>query len=134
MEDLSFRYLDPDRYKSIAQQLNEHRELISTTCDPIEAVDNAHAVYTDVWTSMVQEAETAKRKLDFADFQVNSALMSKASSDAKFLHCLPAVRGEEVSEEVCDGPASAIIHQAENRLHAQKGMVVWLLNEANKSQ
>lgn len=107
--------------------LNSQDELIKTTEDPEIAVDGAHAVYTDVWASMGQEQEMAQRLKDFKDFQVNQKLMTLASSDAKFLHCLPARRGEEVAVEVVDGPNSAIIHQAENRLHAQKGMVAWLL-------
>ena len=80
---------------------------------------------------MGQEAEREKRLNDFRGFQVDSAMMNRAADGAKFLHCLPARRGEEVSEEVADGPWSAIVHQAENRLHAQKGMVAWLLNQAN---
>lgn len=124
----------PEGYQfepSYIDSLNSDQELIQQTQDPVEAVQGAHAIYTDVWTSMGQEAESAKRLQDFADFQVNAELMSHADPDAKFLHCLPARRGEEVSAEVADGPSSAIIHQAENRLHAQKGMIVWLMNESN---
>lgn len=113
-------------------QLNRDRECIFQTTNPREAVDRSHAVYTDVWASMGQESELQQRIKDFAGFQVNQELMSSALPEAKFLHCLPARRGEEVSQDVVDGPASAIIHQAENRLHAQKGMVAWLLNEMNQ--
>lgn len=106
-------------------------DLIQQTDDPGDAVKDASVVYTDVWTSMGQEAETKQRLVDLADYQVNQALMDRARKNAKFLHCLPARRGEEVTSDVIDGSASAIIQQANNRLHAQKGLVVWLLNEAN---
>lgn len=105
-------------------------ELIVQTSDPREAADGANFVYTDVWTSMGQEAESKKRLVDLADYQVNEKLMQCAAADAKFLHCLPARRGEEVSEAVIDSPSSAIIQQANNRLHAQKGLVVWLKTES----
>ena len=108
-------------------------ELIVQTADPREAADGATAVYTDVWTSMGQEAESKQRLIDLADYQVNQELMNCAAADAKFLHCLPARRGEEVTSEVIDSPASAIVQQANNRLHAQKGLVVWLMTEAQKS-
>ena len=78
---------------------------------------------------MGQEAESAQRRKDFADFQVNQELLSHALPDVRFLHCLPARRGEEVTAEVIDSECSATIQQAENRLHAQKGLVVWLLTE-----
>jgi len=108
-------------------------ELIVQTADPREAADGATAVYTDVWTSMGQEAESKQRLADLADYQVNQELMNCAADGAKFLHCLPARRGEEVTTEVIDSPASAIIQQANNRLHAQKGLVVWLMTEAQKA-
>lgn len=90
-------------------------------------MEEADFVYTDVWTSMGQEAETAARLKAFQGFQVDEALMRRARPGARFLHCLPARRGEEVSAEVIDGPRSAILQQAGNRLHAQKGLVAWLL-------
>ena len=107
-------------------------ELIVQTTDPREAADGANFVYTDVWTSMGQEAESKKRLVDLANYQVNGELMKCAAADAKFLHCLPARRGEEVTSEVIDSPASAIVQQANNRLHAQKGLVVWLTTETKK--
>ncbi len=94
--------------------------------DPIAAVRGASAVYTDVWTSMGQENETAIRKRAFAGFQVNEALMAQADPDAIFMHCLPAHRGEEVSAGVMDGPSSVVFDQAENRLHAQKALLAML--------
>jgi ornithine carbamoyltransferase len=102
------------------------------TEDPAQAVKDAHAVYTDVWVSMGQESEEEERKKIFAPYQVDAVLMKKARKDAIFLHCLPARRGLEVTDEVMDSPQSRIVHQAENRLHAQKGLLVWLLNEAQK--
>lgn len=98
--------------------------------DPAEAVKDADFVYTDVWTSMGQEKETAKRKADFAHYQVNAALMAKAKPSAKFLHCLPVRRGEEVTAEVIDGPSSMVFEQAEFRLHAQKALLMFLLGGA----
>ncbi len=97
------------------------------THDPAEAVDGAAAVYTDVWASMGQEAERAQRLKDFADYQVNGDLMRQAPDDAVFMHCLPARRGEEVADEVIDGPQSVVVAQAANRMHVQKGILVWLL-------
>jgi ornithine carbamoyltransferase len=99
------------------------------TDDPREAVRGACCVYTDVWTSMGQEEEKAARMKAFANFQVNASLMKLALKEAKFLHCLPAHRGEEVSAEVIDGPQSAVIPEAANRLHVQKGLMAWLLRQ-----
>jgi ornithine carbamoyltransferase len=95
--------------------------------DPALAVKGADVIYTDVWTSMGQEAEREERLKTFAPFQVNAALMAKAKPDCKLLHCLPAHRGEEVTDEVIDGPASAVFQQAGNRLHTQKAVLEWLL-------
>lgn len=100
---------------------------ITVTKDPAEALDGADAVYTDVWTSMGQEAESAKRQRAFAPYQVNKKLLALAKPDAIFLHCLPAKRGEEVTDEVMESPQSAVFDQAENRLHAQKALLVMLL-------
>lgn len=97
------------------------------TNDPAEAVDDATAVYTDVWASMGQEAEAVERKKAFADYQVNAELMSHAAAGAFFMHCLPAHRGEEVTSEVIDAPTSVVVQQANNRMHVQKGLLVWLL-------
>jgi ornithine carbamoyltransferase len=101
-------------------------DLIETD-DPREAVRNAAAVYTDVWASMGQEAEHAQRAAAFADYQVDRDLMNAAPATAVFLHCLPARRGEEVTDEVIDSPQSAVVQQAANRMHLQKGLLVWLL-------
>lgn len=101
---------------------------VELTDDPARAVQDAHVVYTDVWVSMGQESEEAERKRIFAPYQVDGALMSKARGDAVFLHCLPARRGQEVTDEVIDSPQSRVVQQAENRLHAQKGLLAWLLS------
>jgi len=101
---------------------------VTITNDPREAVANAHAVYTDVWASMGQEAEAAKRAGTFAEFQVNEDLYTQARHDAVFMHCLPAKRGQEVTDSVMEAPRSMIFDQAENRLHAQKALLVMLLS------
>ena len=101
--------------------------VLTVTHDPAEAVQDADAVYTDVWASMGQEDEAAARALLFAPFQVNAALMAHASPDALVMHCLPAHRGEEISAEVLDGPQSVVFDQAENRLHAQKAILALVL-------
>ena len=112
----------------IAQFKREIPQLeLTTTNDPAAAVKDAVAVYTDVWASMGQEAEGAKRRKDFAAYQVNGALMKHAPSDAYFMHCLPAHRGEEVTDEVIDSPNSVVVQQAGNRMHVQKGILAWLL-------
>jgi ornithine carbamoyltransferase len=100
---------------------------LTMTHDPRAAVRDVAAVYTDVWASMGQESEQARRKREFADYQINAELMACAPRDALFLHCLPAHRGEEVTDEVIDGPQSVVIEQAANRMHVQKGILVWLL-------
>ncbi len=97
------------------------------TTDPAEAVDGAVAVYTDVWASMGQESQQEARRREFAAYQVNAALMARAQKGAFFMHCLPAHRGEEVTDEVIDGPQSVVIQQAGNRMHVQKGILAWLL-------
>ena len=99
----------------------------TATNDPHEAVQGASAVYTDVWTSMGQEKEKLQREQDFADFQVNEQVMASAPDDALFMHCLPAHRGEEVTDAVLDSPNSVVVQQAGNRMHVQKGVLAWLL-------
>ena len=93
--------------------------------DPAEAVDGAQIVYTDVWVSMGQDEEAEARRTAFAAFQVNEALMAKAAN-AWFLHCLPARRGEEVTQAVMESPRSAVWRQAENRMHTARGALAWL--------
>jgi ornithine carbamoyltransferase len=100
---------------------------VLVTEDPQLAVRNADVIYTDTWVSMGQEAEKAKKVAQFGNFQVNRELMALAKPDAIFMHCLPAYRGYEVSADVIDGPQSVIFDEAENRLHAQKAVLVRLL-------
>jgi ornithine carbamoyltransferase len=102
---------------------------IEETTDPAAAVQDAAAVYTDVWASMGQEQERAARQRAFAAYQVNEALMARCP-DALFMHCLPARRGEEVTDGVIDGPKSVVLTQAANRMHLQKGLLAWLLGHA----
>lgn len=115
----------------IAWARAEGAEVILTT-DPEEAVAGARAVVTDAWVSMSDEGkeETAARHNLLAPYRVTPALMAKAAADAIFLHCLPAHRGEEVAAEVIDGPQSVVFDEAENRLHAQKGVLLWALGAA----
>lgn len=103
---------------------------ISLTADPIEGVRGADCIYTDVWASMGQEDEQAKRVRDFAGFQVDEAMMARGNPGCLFMHCLPAHRGEEVSAGVADGPQSVIFDEAENRLHAQKAIMIRLMSKA----
>jgi ornithine carbamoyltransferase len=104
-----------------------HGGRITVTTDPAEALAGAHAVYTDVWTSMGQESESAVRLATFQPYQVDQAMLAKARPDAIFMHCLPAHRGEEVTDEVIESPRSVVFDQAENRLHAQKALLLMLL-------
>lgn len=100
---------------------------LTMTADPREAVRSAVAVYTDVWTSMGQEAESVDRRTALADYQVNENLLGHAPEATFFMHCLPARRGEEVTDGVMDGASSIVVQQAANRLHVQKGILAWLL-------
>ena len=124
----------PEGYRPDAAILERARSAanILLTDDPAEAVENAEVVNTDVWTSMGQEEETAARARAFAGYHVDGALMARAHADAIFLHCLPAHRGEEVSEDVLEGAQSRIFDQAENRLHVQKAILVTLMGEAGR--
>ena len=99
---------------------------VEVTNDPIAGVSGADAVYTDVWASMGQEAETDSRKRIFTPFQVNEELMAHAAPDALFMHCLPAHRGDEVTDAVIDAPNSVVFDQSENRLHTQKALLAML--------
>ena len=101
-----------------------------TTHDPFEAVGQADAIYTDTWVSMGQEEESVKRKTAFHDFQVNAQLLEAAPKHAVVLHCLPAYRNVEITDEVIDGPRSRVIPEAHNRLHAQKGLLAVLMGGA----
>jgi len=125
--------ITPEGHEPDAEVVAASRAIGKTTGAAIEvsnelaAVEGADAVYTDVWASMGQEAEAQERDRLFRPYQVNEALMARAGGDAVFMHCLPAHRGDEVTSEVADSPQSVIFEQAENRLHAQKGLILALL-------
>ncbi len=119
------QYAPPKATIDLAAKLNaKSGGSLVVTADPREAVRGANAVYTDVWASMGREDEAAARKAVFLPFQVNAALMREAAPGAYFMHDLPAHRGEEVTDEVMDGPTSVIFDQAENRLHIQKAIML----------
>jgi ornithine carbamoyltransferase len=105
---------------------------IQITSDPAVALQDADVVYTDVWTSMGQEAEREERLELFRGYQVNAEALRLAKPDAVVMHCLPAHRGEEITAEVIDGPQSIVLDEAENRLHVQKGILVWLNEQMAK--
>jgi ornithine carbamoyltransferase len=117
----------PARVLDQCARVAQHGAGVVQVEDPRDAVRGATAIYTDVWTSMGQEDEAAERRRTFAAYQVTSALMQLAARNAAFMHCLPAHRGEEVSADVFDSPASVVFDQAENRLHAQKALLLTLL-------
>ena len=133
MLGMSVRVATPKRYElpneviAEAAHVATHGAEVVQFTDPKKAVEDADAVYTDVWTSMGHEVEYAERKKIFARYQVNEALMARAKPEALFMHCLPAHRGEEVSEEVIESPSSVVFDQAENRLHAQKALMLMLM-------
>ncbi|NLG38118.1 MAG: ornithine carbamoyltransferase [Clostridiales bacterium] len=126
----------PEGYEPSAQVISRAREIarktggsVLITREPREAVRGADAVYTDVWASMGQESQQAERRAALISYHVDEALMGLAASDALFLHCLPAHRGEEVAPGVIDGPHSAVFDEAENRLHAQKAIMALLMGQ-----
>ncbi|HVH23344.1 MAG TPA: ornithine carbamoyltransferase [Pseudonocardia sp.] len=114
--------------KSRATETGGSAELVA---DPAAAADGADVLVTDTWVSMGQETDGLDRAAPFRAFQINSALLARAAPDAIVLHCLPAHRGDEITDEVLDGPASAVWDEAENRLHAQKALLTWLLDQAS---
>ena len=120
---------DPEIRKQAEVDGKETGASFSFTNDPYEAVESADAVYTDVWASMGQEQEKENRTKIFAPFQVNENLMAKAKKEAFFMHCLPAHRGEEVTDDVIDSSQSIVYDQAENRLHVQKVIMLLLLGK-----
>ncbi len=123
----TLRVASPPGYEPDATIINTAGAEVAVMQAPEEAVAGADLVVTDVWTSMGQEDENARRLQDFHGYQVNSALMARAAPEALFMHCLPAHRGEEVSTEVIDGPQSVVWDEAENRLHAQKALLEFLI-------
>jgi ornithine carbamoyltransferase len=131
---LTFTIACPQGYRPNTRMLRQAHQLAETTGASIEVIDDPHqgvkgadAIYTDVWTSMGQEAEAAIRREVFRPYQVNAALLQEAPSHAIVLHCLPAHRGEEITDEVLESPRSLVFEEAENRLHIQKALLVFLL-------
>jgi len=120
---------DPEVVKNALSDAEETGTKITLTNDPVEAIKDADVVYADTWVSMGQEAEKAEKLKVFGPYQIDKELFSHAKSDAIFLHCLPAYRGYEVTEDVIDGPNSVIFDEAENRLHAQKAVMVKLMGD-----
>lgn len=130
----NFTIANPEDYDIVPKAIEDAKKFAKDSGstlrflrDPHEAVKNAHVIYTDTWTSMGQEAETEKRKKVFPPYQVNQKLVSEADKDVIVMHCLPAHRGQELTDEVADGPHSVIFQEAHNRLHAQKAVLVKLL-------
>jgi ornithine carbamoyltransferase len=103
---------------------------VGVLTDPSTAVQGADVIATDTWTSMGQEGDGFDRRTPFRPYQVNAALLAAAKPDVIVLHCLPAHRGEEITDEVMDGPCSVVFEEAENRLHAQKALLTWLLDKS----
>jgi len=131
---IDFALANPPKYDASGAIIAEARKLaaannatITTTNDPAEAARGAHAIYTDVWASMGAENEAAERRTAFAEYQVDEALFAGAAPNSVFMHCLPAKRGEEVTDAVIESPRSVVFDQAENRLHAQKALLLMLL-------
>jgi ornithine carbamoyltransferase len=133
----SFALACPKGYEpnpAIVQKAVKAGAKITVTRSVEEAVSDADAIYTDVWTSMGQEKETQARLNAFRAYQVNSRTVAMAKKDAVVMHCLPAHRGEEITHEVLESPQCIAFDQAENRLHAQKAVMVWLVNGFNSSR
>lgn len=137
LSGIALRIASPEGYGFTESDLRPMRR---RGCEPVqvskpeEAVAGADVVYTDVWASMGQEDEADKRRQDFAGFSVNRALMARAAPGAVFLHCLPAHRGEEVEARVIDGPRSRVWPQAANRMHAARGLLLWLMEQVDRAQ
>ncbi|NLA66220.1 MAG: ornithine carbamoyltransferase [Leucobacter sp.] len=134
---MHIRVAGPETHMPRADIIADAKKIAATTggsvtlfTDPVAAVQGADAVITDTWVSMGQEAEKAERVAIFGDYRVTPQLMAEAKPDAIFLHCLPAYREFEVAPEVIDGPQSVVWDEAENRLHAQKALMAWLLKES----
>jgi ornithine carbamoyltransferase len=128
------RVASPPGYEPIPQIVQRAEEItaetggsVEVTSDPAAAAEGADVLYTDVWASMGQEAEAEARTLVFPAFRLDAAAVARAKDDVVVLHCLPAHRGQEITDDVIDGPHSAVWDQAENRLHTQKALLAWLL-------
>jgi ornithine carbamoyltransferase len=126
--DFKLNIATPKGYEPESSFITQYQDYIKLCDNAKEACKNSDLVVTDVWASMGQEDEQAKREFAFKDFQINSDLMQQANADASFMHCLPAHREEEVSSDVIDGMQSLVWDEAENRLHAQKALLLYLLS------
>jgi ornithine carbamoyltransferase len=133
---MAVRVCAPEGFTPSSDVLRDTKDRASDTgggveliADPRAAVDGADVVVTDTWTSMGQEDDGLDRVAPFRPLQVNAELLARAAQNAIVLHCLPAHRGDEITDEVIDGPASAVWDEAENRLHAQKALLTWLLQQ-----
>ncbi|MDC9719410.1 MAG: ornithine carbamoyltransferase [Gammaproteobacteria bacterium] len=127
--DFKLNIACPDGYLPNAQLMADNTDRVALITDPQAAVVGSHLVVTDTWASMGQEDEKISRQTAFADYQVNPALMDLADPQALFMHCLPAYRGLEISHDMFNDPRSVVYHEAENRLHAQKALMEFLLLE-----
>ena len=125
--DFNLNIACPDDYRPLPKYIEAGGDRVRFFNTPLEAAQNADLCVTDVWASMGQEEEQKHREIAFKDYQINAEIMNAAHKDALFMHCLPAHRGEEVTAEVIDGPQSVIFAEAENRLHAQKALLEFLL-------
>ena len=121
--------LQPQWTMSPQKCFQKYKKNINFSDNPMDACKDADIVVTDVWTSMGQESEKKQRESSFQGFQVNQLMMNQAKDDAVFMHCLPAYRGKEVSSEVIDGSQSVVWSEAENRLHAQKSLLLYLIED-----
>jgi ornithine carbamoyltransferase len=124
-----FRF-EPDFYPGLQQQFPQ--AVLQYFDEPAEAVRQADVIYTDVWTSMGQENEQARRRQAFAQFRVDAELLKHAPAHVRIMHCLPAHRGEEITDEVLDGPHSVVFQQAANRMYAQETLLLWLLGKLRR--
>ena len=125
---INFNIICPENFKPDMNLFNKVKSMnlseVSISHNPYQSIKNSDIVYTDVWASMGQKDEAEKRRKAFKDFQVNSSLMSAAGPQSLFMHCLPAERGVEVTDNVCDSNQSIIFDQAENRMHAQNAIIL----------
>lgn len=126
--DFQLHIASPPGYEPDDNIMEKTNNRVLMFQDPKKAVQNVDLIVTDVWTSMGQEKEKAQRTVTFADYQINQAMLENAAPNALFMHCLPAHRGEEVTADVIDGPQSVVWDEAENRLHAQKALLEFLLD------
>ncbi|WP_339339699.1 ornithine carbamoyltransferase [uncultured Oceanicoccus sp.] len=127
--DFELRIACPEGFEPNSDLVNANKDRVTMLRDPVEAAKDSHLLVTDVWASMGQEQQQAQRIKQFAGYQLNDRLLSVAASDALYMHCLPAHRGEEISAELMDHPDTVIWAEAENRLHAQKALMELLLNQ-----